>query len=109
MTQEVLKLALEALKRMERFGNTFGYRSYEQNPYDQVCKAIAAIEALAQPQQKPVGKSPDDWSDWKVTPPTVQPQQEITEKEKISREMTSEIVARRESLAQLATTLRSNT
>ena len=45
---EALKLALEALERMERFGNTFGYRSWEQNPYKQVCEAITAInQALA--------------------------------------------------------------
>lgn len=41
---------------MKRYGNTFGYRSNEQNPYEQVCEAIEALEALAeQPaQQEPV-------------------------------------------------------
>ena len=55
---EALKLALEALKRMKRFGNT-GYRSHEQDPYRQVCEAITALEELAeQPaQQEPVAHS----------------------------------------------------
>jgi len=49
---EAMKLALEALERMKRFGNTFGYRSHEQNPYEQVCDAITALrEALAKPAQ----------------------------------------------------------
>jgi hypothetical protein len=52
---EALKLALEALKRMKRFGNTFGYRSHEQNPYEQVCEAIDVCEkAIAAPVQEPV-------------------------------------------------------
>jgi hypothetical protein len=51
-----LDLALEALVRIKRFGNTFGYRSWEQNPYEQVCEAITAIkQALAAPTvQEPV-------------------------------------------------------
>ena len=48
MSKEAMKLALEALKRMKRYGNTFGYRSNEQNPYEQVCEAIEALEALAE-------------------------------------------------------------
>ena len=44
---EALKLALEALKRMKGYGNTFAYRSHEQNPHEQVCEAITALEALA--------------------------------------------------------------
>jgi hypothetical protein len=48
MSREAMKLALDALKRMKRYGNTFGYRSHEQNPYDQVCEAITALEALAE-------------------------------------------------------------
>jgi len=52
---EALEKARAALKRMASFGNTFGYRSSEQNPYEQVCEAIAAIEALAAPPvQEPV-------------------------------------------------------
>jgi hypothetical protein len=39
-----LEQALSALKRMASFGNTFGYRSSEQNPYEQVCEAIIAIK-----------------------------------------------------------------
>ncbi len=42
--RENLEQALSALKRMASFGNTFGYRSSEQNPYEQVCEAIRAIE-----------------------------------------------------------------
>ncbi len=56
MKDEALKLALAALKRMKRFGNTFGYRSHEQNPYEQVCEAVDVCEqALAAPVQEPVG------------------------------------------------------
>ena len=52
MSKEAMKLALEALKRMKRYGNTFGYRSHEQNPYEQVCEAITALEALEdQPEE----------------------------------------------------------
>lgn len=61
MSKEAMKLALEALERIKRYGNTFGYRSHEQNPYEQVCEAITALrEALAeQPaqQQEPVACS----------------------------------------------------
>jgi len=58
---EALKLALEALKRMKRFGNTFGYRSHEQNPYEQVCEAIDVCEkAIAAPVQEPVTLRPED-------------------------------------------------
>jgi hypothetical protein len=50
MSKEAMKLALEALKRMQRYGNTFGYRSHEQNPYEQVCEAITSLETeLAKP------------------------------------------------------------
>jgi hypothetical protein len=53
---EALKLALEALKRMKGYGNTFGYRSWEQNPYEQVCEAITAIkQARSAPVQEPIG------------------------------------------------------
>jgi hypothetical protein len=45
MTKDrVLDLALEALERMKGFGDTFVYRSSEQNPYEQVCEAITAIK-----------------------------------------------------------------
>jgi hypothetical protein len=58
---EALKLALEALKRMKRFGNTFGYRSHEQNPYEQVCEAIDVCEkAIAAPVQEPVAVVGED-------------------------------------------------
>ena len=58
MKDEELKSVLEALKRMKRFGNTFGYRSHEQNPYEQVCEAVAVCEqALAAPVPVP------DWKD----------------------------------------------
>jgi hypothetical protein len=43
---EALKLALDALKRMKRYGDTFAYRSSEQNPYEQVCEAIADCEQV---------------------------------------------------------------
>jgi hypothetical protein len=54
---EALDLALEALERMESYGNTFAYRKTEQNPHEQVCEAIAAIKQTrsAQPAvQEPV-------------------------------------------------------
>jgi hypothetical protein len=64
--EATVKLVLDALKRMKSYGDTFGYRSHEQNPYEQVCEAITALrEALAeQPaQQEPVGEvSGHDWS-----------------------------------------------
>jgi len=54
MTKDkALDLALEALERMKRFGNTFGYRSWEQNPYEQVCEAIAAIKQASSVQKRP--------------------------------------------------------
>ena len=34
--------------RMKVYGNTFAYRSNEQNPYEQVCEALEALEALAE-------------------------------------------------------------
>jgi hypothetical protein len=89
---EALKLALEALERMKHYGNTFAYRNHEQNPYEQVCEAIAAIEALAeQPAQQQECR--DNWKDrliaqheetilWQakrigeLTDQTAQPQQE---------------------------------
>lgn len=47
-----LEQALESLKRMKQFGNTFGYRSAEQNPYEQVCEAADVLEqVLAAPVQ----------------------------------------------------------
>jgi hypothetical protein len=63
MKDEALKLALEALKRMKGYGNTFAYRQAEQNPHEQVCEAITALkQALAQPVQEPVA-----WVDVKDT------------------------------------------
>lgn len=45
--EAVMTQALEALKRMERYGNTFLYRRDEQNPHEQTCEAIKALkEAL---------------------------------------------------------------
>ena len=45
---EALRMALEALKRMKSYGNTFAYRKTEQNPHEQVCEALTAIkQALA--------------------------------------------------------------
>jgi hypothetical protein len=41
---DALDLALEVLERMKGFGETFVYRSSEQNPYEQVCEAIKAIK-----------------------------------------------------------------
>jgi hypothetical protein len=41
-----VKQALEALKRMKRYGDTFAYRSSEQNPYDQMCEAITALQSI---------------------------------------------------------------
>ena len=56
MSKEAMKLATdarEALTKMRLYGNTFCYRSNEKNPYEQVCEAIAALEALAeQPTQQ---------------------------------------------------------
>lgn len=56
MSTEAIDKARAALIRMKRYGDTFAYRSNEQNPYEQVCEAIAAIDALAerpaQPQQE---------------------------------------------------------
>jgi hypothetical protein len=43
---EALKQALDALKRMKRYGDTFAYRSSEQNPYEQVCEAITDCEQV---------------------------------------------------------------
>jgi hypothetical protein len=54
MSKEALEKAHAALKRMVSYGNTFGHRSSEQNPYEQVCEAIEAIDALAeQPARQP--------------------------------------------------------
>jgi hypothetical protein len=51
----VVQQALEALERMERYGDTFLCRSHEQKPYDQVCEAIDALnQLLEQPVQEPV-------------------------------------------------------
>jgi hypothetical protein len=49
----VVQQALEALKRMERYGDTFLCRSHEQKPYDQVCEAIDALNQLLE-QPEPV-------------------------------------------------------
>ena len=56
-SKEAMKLARAALARMKGYGNTFGYRSNEQNPYEQVCEAIVAIDALAE-QPAPVQQEP---------------------------------------------------
>jgi len=76
MSKEVMQQALEALKRMQRYGNTFGYRSHEQNPYEQVCEAITSLETeLAKPDfwegyvpepVKPAQHEPD-WLDKEQT------------------------------------------
>jgi hypothetical protein len=41
-----VKQAVEALKRMKRYGDSFAYRSSEQNPYEQVCEAITALQSI---------------------------------------------------------------
>jgi hypothetical protein len=41
-----VKQAVEALKRMKRYGDSFAYRSSEQNPYEQVCEAITDCEQV---------------------------------------------------------------
>ena len=58
MTKEALKLALEALSKLtDVFLDTEGnHGDYERKALDQGNKAILAIkEALAQPEQEPVG------------------------------------------------------
>ena len=58
MTQEALKLALDALQRLACLGNGQSYGNSVGN--DIAINAITAIkEALAQPEQEPVG---DDWT-----------------------------------------------
>lgn len=42
--EAIMRMALEALQRMERYGNTFLYRRDEQNPHEQICEAIKALE-----------------------------------------------------------------
>ena len=44
----VIEMAREALMRMRVYGDTFAYRSNEQTPYEQVCEALEALEALAE-------------------------------------------------------------
>ena len=64
-----VKQALDALKRMKRYGDTFAYRSSEQNPYEQVCEAITDCEqAIAQDaldkmaeDARTIGLRLDDW------------------------------------------------
>jgi hypothetical protein len=95
---EVLKLALEALEKWKLLANGDSetstvvdgchmqtleqYGTYLERlatAKDANTKAITAIKQalsdaahLAAPVQHPV-ESPDDWSDWKVTPPAAQP------------------------------------
>jgi hypothetical protein len=55
MTRELLQQALEALERMNSYGNVFAYRNSEQSPYDQNTEAIIAIrEYLKRPEPEPV-------------------------------------------------------
>lgn len=56
-----MKQMVEALERIERYGNTYLYRKTEQNPYEQVCKAITAgRQAIEQAEQEQKQKEQKD-------------------------------------------------
>jgi len=40
---ETLEQALEALEVVAKYGNVFAYKTYEQNPYEQITKAITNL------------------------------------------------------------------
>jgi hypothetical protein len=54
---EALRLALEALEQIKRYGNNFLYKQTEKNPYEQLCEAITAIKAALET------KDEIDWKD----------------------------------------------
>jgi len=49
---DVMKQALEALKRLKAYGNVFRFRQDEQNPYDQACKAIAILRTAIEQAER---------------------------------------------------------
>ena len=50
--ESVLRQALEALGRMERYGDVFPCKAYEEKPYDQVCTAITALRSALDAAEK---------------------------------------------------------
>ena len=53
--EAAMQQALDALQIMKSYGNNFGYRRNERNPYGVVCDALESLrEALAEPVQEPV-------------------------------------------------------
>lgn len=52
---DAAKQALESLERMKSYGNIFLFRSYEMNPYDQVCEAITSLrQAISELEQRSI-------------------------------------------------------
>jgi hypothetical protein len=49
---DVMKQALEALKRLKAYGNVFRFRQDEQNPYDQACEAIAILRTAIEQAER---------------------------------------------------------
>ncbi len=49
---DVMKQALEALKRLKAYGNVFRFRQDEQNPYDQSCEAIAILRTAIEQAER---------------------------------------------------------